>query len=236
LNFSDKHKALLLTFCISGTIVLSMFNFHISKQKDIASENFYEVEHEKPLTEEDLIELEEQIARKAETNKAFNETTKEKRFEQAYKLIEQPKDYVRPDLSDLGSSLITTPEERISNKNRQLNIEELQSFSKINDVLKKQEEKATNANSTMHYSLVNRTHLYLPTPIYLCEIGGKIIVNITVNAQGDVVNAYLNTTSTSRNECLIEHAIEYAKAARFNVDVSKASQLGSITFYFTGKR
>jgi len=236
LHITDSHKALLLTLSISGTIVLSMFNFHISRHNDFAAENFYEIEHEEPLTKEELIELEAQITRKAETNKAFNETTKEKRFEQAYKLIEQPKDYIRPDINNIGHSPITTPEELVSNKNRQINIEELQSFSKINDVLKKQDEKATNANSTMHYSLVNRTHLYLPTPIYLCEIGGKIIVNITVNAQGDVVNAYLNTTSTSRNECLIEHAIEYAKAARFNANAAKASQIGSITFYFTGKR
>ena len=87
----------------------------------------------------------------------------------------------------------------------------------------------------MLYSLVNRTHVYLPTPIYLCELGGKIVVNITVNFEGDVVSAFLNTSSTSTNECLIDHALEYAKEARFNSDSSKESQIGSITFYFIGK-
>jgi len=213
-----------------------MFNLHISRQNDFASENFYEIEHEEPLTEEELIELEAQIARKAETNKGFNETTKEKHFEQAYKLIEEPKDYVRPDLSDVGSSLSAEAKELDSKKDKPIKKEELQSFSEINDVLKKQQEDATNANSTMHYSLANRTHIYLPTPIYLCERSGKIVVNITVNYQGDVINAYLNTSSTSSNECLIEHALEYAKEARFNIDNTKETQLGSISFYFSGKR
>ena len=61
------------------------------------------------------------------------------------------------------------------------------------------------------------------------------MVNITVNASGDVTDAYVNNSSTSSNECLIDHALEYAKEARFNADASKPSQLGSITFYFIGK-
>ena len=112
--------------------------------------------------------------------------------------------------------------------------EDIKSFSKINDILKQQED-ASNAKSTMSFSLTNRTSLYLPTPIYLCEKGGKIVVNITVNSSGNVIDSYLNTSSTSQNECLREHALEYAKEARFNSDPSKPSQLGSITFYFLGK-
>jgi len=87
----------------------------------------------------------------------------------------------------------------------------------------------------MSYSLVDRTDIYLPTPIYLCEYGGKIVVNITVNANGDVTDAYTNTSSTSTNECLIESAIEYAKEAKFNASPNKKSQIGSITFNFIGK-
>ena len=87
----------------------------------------------------------------------------------------------------------------------------------------------------MHYSLVNRTHKFLPTPIYLCETGGKIVVNITGNSTGKGTQASINEVASVDNQCLKDHAIEYANEARFNQDTSKKSQLGSITFYFEGK-
>ena len=88
----------------------------------------------------------------------------------------------------------------------------------------------------MSYSLVNRTDIYLPTPIYLCETGGKIVVNIAVNSEGSVTEAYINGSSASTNECLQEHALEYAREAIFSKDASKNSQIGTITFLFRGKR
>ena len=87
----------------------------------------------------------------------------------------------------------------------------------------------------MSYSLVDRKLLNNPTPIYLCENGGKIVVNITVNGKGEVTDAYINSASKSTNECLTEHAIEYAHQAIFDSS-AKASQLGTITFFFIGKR
>ena len=89
--------------------------------------------------------------------------------------------------------------------------------------------------STIRYSLVDRTDEFLPIPIYLCEDGGIIIVNITVDEEGNVVDTYVNSSSTSTNECLIESALEYAKQAKFNDSPGKKSQLGSITFNFIGK-
>ena len=63
----------------------------------------------------------------------------------------------------------------------------------------------------------------------------KIVINITVNASGKVIGTNYNNASSSGNQCLIEHALEYAKKAQFNTDASKASQIGTITFYFQGK-
>jgi TonB family protein len=115
----------------------------------------------------------------------------------------------------------------------------MSSYSSVNDVLNKrkpsQSAQSVNKKSSMHYSLVNRTHEYLPTPIYLCEEGGKIVINITVNAAGLVTDSYVNASSTSNNDCLKDHALAYAKDARFNSDTSKPSQIGTITFYFEGK-
>ena len=52
-----KHKALLITILISGTLILAMFSFHIKKNALFIAESFYEIE---PQTEEELEALEEQ--------------------------------------------------------------------------------------------------------------------------------------------------------------------------------
>ena len=103
-------------------------------------------------------------------------------------------------------------------------------------MIKKQQDESVNSKSTISFSLVNRKKVYIPIPVYLCEMGGKIVVNITVNAKGKVTDAYLNSSSSTSNECLTEHALEYAKNSQFSADATKKSQIGSITFYFIGKR
>ncbi len=237
MHLTNQHKALLITLFLSGTVVLSVFNLSLNKQSERMAESYYEMEPEKELTEEDIkvIEaLEKLNASKAETNKAFNETKNNSRFSEAYKPIAPPEDYVPKTNSESESTDRFTKAYESTNDSK-LNTEELSSFSKVSDLLKKQKDEGNNTKSTISFSLVDRTKVHIPIPIYLCEIDGKIVVNITVNAKGHVTDAYINTSSTSSNECLVEHALEYAKESQFNADASKKSQIGSITFYFIGK-
>ena len=231
MQFTNKHKAICITFLISGTIVLSMFNFHILKHQGEIVETFYEIEPEKEITQTELEEQEKAV--KAETNKAYNQNQQSKRYAYAQKRIAPPEDYVRPDLSN--SEYGISSKKDLSKKASSVKKEELNSFSKVNDVLKKQLDENNNAKSSVSYSLVNRKHKYLPTPIYLCEVAGKIVVNITVNTSGKVTGTSYNNASSSSNNCLIEHALEYAKKARFNRNTSQGAQIGTITFYFEGK-
>ena len=227
MHFTNKHKALLITFLVSGTLVLAMFNMHIKKHQYSVAEQYYEIEPE-VLTEE-----EQALHAKAETNQAFNENLKTKRFSQAYKRIAPPEDYVRPDLS---KSQDQSASNTIVKESTPIHQKDVESFRKVNAVLKKQlEEDPNNSKSSMSYSLVNRKHHFLPTPVYLCEQGGKVVINITVNALGKVINTTLNGASGSSNQCLVDHALEYAKRARFNADNSKTLQIGTITFHFRGK-
>lgn len=240
LNLTNQHKALLITFLISGTVVMSVFNLSIKKHHDISSESYYEIEPEKPLTEEEMKVLEaldKLNASKAETNKAYNENQKDKPFAEAYKPIAPPEDYQRPQFNDNQdlANQSSSDNQDISD----LNHEEVSSFSKVKDFLnkssKKKSDESNNRKSTISYSLVDRTDVYLPIPIYLCEQGGKIVINITVDAQGNVVDTYVNSSSTSSNQCLVESALEYAKQAKFNANPSKKTQIGTITFNFVGK-
>jgi TonB family protein len=75
---------------------------------------------------------------------------------------------------------------------------------------------------------------YYDIPRYLCEKGGKIIVNIVVNGNGKVTTAEINGSSNSNNECLINRALEYAQEVQFDTS-NKSKQIGTITFLFRGK-
>jgi outer membrane biosynthesis protein TonB len=238
LNLTNQHKALLITLLIAGSVVLSVFNLSLKQQNELASESYYEIEPEKELTEEELKILEalDQLSNsKAETNKAFNESEKSNHFAQAFKPIAPPEDYVPKEInhSDNANNLIKNYD---STDDSKLNQEELSKFSKVNDLIKKQQSDGNNSKSSISFSLVNRKKVHIPIPIYLCEVDGKIVVNINVDANGNVTDAYLNTSSKSDNACLIEHALQYAKQSQFSADVSKENQIGSITFFFIGKR
>ncbi|MDX1317983.1 MAG: hypothetical protein R3262_10535, partial [Xanthomarina gelatinilytica] len=97
MNLSNKHKALLITLLVSGTIVLSLFSFHIKKQNELMAESYYLLEPETPKTPEELEaeKLTEALEKQpSETNKAYNETQEYKKFAEAYQPIAPPKDYV----------------------------------------------------------------------------------------------------------------------------------------------
>ncbi len=238
MKLNNQHKALLLTLLIMGTVVLSVFSLSLKKQQEQIAESYYLLEPEKVPTEEELETLEKLNNTKAETNQAFNETQKSKHFAQAYKTIAPPEDFVPQSRGDINNEeALNSIRKKYKDTNaKKLKKEDLSSFKKVNDLLKKQQSTGNNSKSTMSYSLVNRTLYGYETPVYLCEQGGKIVINITVNSNGSVIDAYVNSASTSSNECLTNHALEYAKQSRFSSDASKKTQLGSITFNFIGKR
>lgn len=243
---SNTYKALIATTLVSTLVLYLGFTIHIKKKSELVAETYYEVDHE-PIEEETVEELEEilksldDLLSKPATNQAFNETRdyenealNDKAFEEQMEAIKN-----RTSIEELKASQESnylTAASSSSNKDNS------SAFGNINDIVNKRLETqkeavsgGANKNSTLSYSLVDRTHTFLPTPIYLCETGGKIVVNITVDSEGNVVDAYINSSSSSENGCLIDHALEYAKASKFTSNPKKATQLGTITFLFQGK-
>lgn len=89
--------------------------------------------------------------------------------------------------------------------------------------------------TSVSYSLVGRNNYELPPPIYTCIEGGKVVINIKVDALGYVTEATYNSRSSSTtNGCLVDNAITYALRARFNTS-DKAAQIGTITYLFQSK-
>lgn len=96
---------------------------------------------------------------------------------------------------------------------------------------------STDREATITYSLTNRILAdEIPNPVYTCETGGKVVINIKVNADGRVVHAKFNKSgSTTTNGCLIDNAIAYAEKTLFNTTDDTKMQLGTITYHFQDK-
>lgn len=246
MEFIEKHKAAIITFLLTGIVVFSLFSFHITKQAKLIAESYYEVE---PPTAEELKQLQElEALEKAlkTSNQASNEDEEFKDMMKNFKSMNAndfentTKAQEEVDAFKEENDLVTSESSYNSSSGYSVNQDELNKYRKAKDVLamrnpdQKENNEKTNAITTTTFSLKGRNILYQDTPRYLCEYSGKIVVNITVNADGNVTDAYLNTSSTSNNECLIDAALTYAK--KFIFDSSPLpSQLGSITFLFKGK-
>ncbi|WP_456437549.1 hypothetical protein [Psychroserpens sp.] len=250
MNFLDKHKALLITLLISGTVVLAMFSLQIKKSADFISESYYEIE---PQTIEELKALEEELraaeAAKSTTNEAFNEDQEFKEMMKNFKSMAsndfekntKEQEDVSEELSKTTDDVMTSNSNYNNSKAYAVKEKERQSFNKAKDILamhsskKTDDDSKSNRSSSVSFSLSNRDKVKLPPPVYLCEVNGKIVVNITVDSNGLVTDTYINSSSSSDNQCLIDHALEYANNAIFSSDTATKSQIGSITYYFKGK-
>lgn len=221
-------------FCM-GIVMTSLFLFELKLKEAQIAETFFDLN---ALTEEEDEQLPKLNSRLASTNTAFDEDEAFKDVMRNFKTIntdtpETEKENDEKDDTDSNSdeSLTESPEiVKLSETDKQ-------QFEALNEVvksLKNSAKKQVNANSALTYSLKDRKILSYKTPRYLCQAAGTIVVNITVNSKGLVTDSYINNTSTSKNQCLIEHALEYANNAKFN-SANMTSQIGSITFYFEGK-
>lgn len=241
----DKHKAIIITALLTGTVVLGLFSLHLTKKSVFIAESVFEIE---PKTEEEILkELQElNNANTASTNKAVNEDQEFKDLMKNFKMVssndfEKTTKAIEDSKTDVTEQELTTNSALSSTNNTHaLKESETEAYNKLKELLKKKADTKTQADehakggSTLTYSLKDRVLLNYNTPRYLCERSGKIVVNVKVNGKGKVFDAYINGSSNSDNECLTNHAIEYAKAVRFNT-ANRIDQLGSITFYFKGK-
>lgn len=99
---------------------------------------------------------------------------------------------------------------------------------------KKEKKEEYSGPTTVSYSLKGRNKIYLPLPIYKCQGGGEVIINIIVNQQGQVINADVsNSKSGTTNPCLVEAATNAAYKSVFNASIkSEPKQKGYISYQF----
>lgn len=81
----------------------------------------------------------------------------------------------------------------------------------------KRDDSNVKGKVTVSYDLGGRRASYLPVPAYKCEGGGEVVVDITVNKNGDVVAATVSKSTSQSNGCLNDTALSFARQSRFEI-------------------
>ncbi len=242
MNLSRQQLSLLITFFSMSIVVLGLYNIHLGGQQQ---EDEYVVElvlDEEVL--EELIKEEEKLLEELQkldpikSHMAYNETAKPS--------------YGNPEPLKTLEEILAEKAANESDENSDYKSEDSEYAAKVKELAKQREEKKqllgereaqkevrTNnlaaRKTSVSYSLVGRNNYELPPPIYTCIEGGKVVINIVVDAVGNVSDASFNQKSSgTSNGCLVDNAIAYALKAKFNTS-TKSSQKGTITYLFQSK-
>lgn len=242
MSLNRKQLSFLITFFSMSIMVLSLYNIHLGEVGSKEDEYIVEM----MLAEEDIEELlkekerleEMQQADPIKSHMAFNETAKPsygnpeplKTLEEI--MEERAASTDSDDLSDLMSDAEYAAKVKELAKIR----EEKKQLLGEKEAQKKEFTNNLAARRTsVSYSLIDRNSYKLPPPIYTCIEGGRVVINIIVDANGNVVDADFNEKSSgTSNGCLVDNAITYALKAKFSSS-NKTSQKGTITYLFQQK-
>ncbi|MFH6603396.1 energy transducer TonB [Maribacter algicola] len=243
MNLNRKHLSFLITTFSLAIMVLALYNIHLGQQQE---EDEYVVEMvleqedlEELIKEEEKLREELQNADPIKSHMAFNETAKPSigNPEPLKTLEELMEEKAAAAESDDPSDLLSDSEyaERVKElakkreeKKQMLGEKEAQKEEYTNNLAKRK--------TSISYSLVDRSSRRLPPPIYTCIEGGKVVINITVDSNGNVTDADFNAKSSgTSNGCLVDNAIMYALKAKFSSSSDRADQKGTITYLFQEK-
>ncbi|MFV8281028.1 hypothetical protein ACNKXS_05760 [Christiangramia marina] len=235
MDFFDKHKALIITSLLFAVLFLALYNLNMANKKKAAGEMLVDLEQfqKEKAPEEEPEEQEtqpQQQRRNIQTNKAYNEDKEARDADMKNKLDEIFK-------KNSASQEAEESEDTQGDGNYQVNkktAERKKDASNGDDSSEESSQKsAVYDYSSISFSLQGRRAVKIPNPVYTCDVAGKIVINISVDANGYVIDTSLNKgSSTSGNECLVERAMEYAAGARFSKLAGRNEQPGTITYYF----
>jgi len=236
MDFFDRHKALIITLLFFAVLLLGLFNFNLANKNRKAREFLMDLDNlkiEEPVVEKPEPEeaTKKNTRETAQTHRAFNENLedREENFDQQLKEIFEKNSALQTEAS----------KNETSNSSENFNFQD----KKKEQVQEKSDGNKTSAvtstkkggidHSSISFSLLGRSAVDIPNPVYTCDRSGKIVVNISVNAEGRVTSTSVNKGSSSTtNECLTDQALEYAAQAVFSRLPGRNSQPGTITYNF----
>lgn len=181
--------------------------------------------------------------------------------EEEYKTIEQIIEASKPDVGDITPLSEQVVQNIASNTAEQMN-DKISTEKYINDVMKelgieemnpkydntlpeetvaeeqktetKKEKKVYNlGQSRVEYNLEDkRSHRNMERPIYKCQGGGTVVVDIVINQAGQVIESKI-ASSTATDDCLLEIALTSAKEWVFQSNYNSGKRVeGYIKYMF----
>lgn len=72
----------------------------------------------------------------------------------------------------------------------------------------------------------------LPRPSYTVQEEGRVVITVTINPDGNVIETKINNRTNTTNKQLRSAAEEAARKTKFNAISGKENQTGTITYYF----
>lgn len=184
---------------------------------------------------EKLEELQRQLERAEELNRMLNDNRYADNYNDVRNLVSN---------ENARSEELNKADQQVQDQLR----ESREKFDRANDEIRMMEESAKNRGEgaqredvkvqgrvTVSFSLNNplRTAVHLYVPAYKCESGGTVVVDITVNPNGEVTAASVNKGASSSDHCMTTTAVDAARRSRFNVNpAAPAKQTGTITYVF----
>lgn len=240
MNLNRKQLSMLITLFSLGIMVLVLYSIQLGGEEK-KEEYIVEMLLDPEILEEILEEEEQKEQANADPIKshmAFNETAKPSFGNpEPLKTLEELMEE-RSEMSEGESSDDMISDSEYAEKVRALAKKREEKKQLLGEKEAEKKEFTNNLadrRTSVSFSLVGRNNYKLPPPIYTCIEGGKVVINIKVDALGFVTEADFNQKSSgTSNGCLVDNAIAYALKARFDSS-EKEFQKGSITYLFQGK-
>ncbi len=240
LNLNRNQLSLVITVFSLSITVLLLYNVHLGSEEQreyVIEMSLADEDLEQLLGEQEKLQEEMAKADPIKSHMAYNETAKpgygspeplktlDEIMEEKAAAGEELKDFLSSE-TGYAANLKELAKKR-EEKKQKLGEKDAQKKEFTNNLAKRR--------TSVSYSLVGRNNYKLPPPIYTCIEGGTVVVNILVDANGDVAEANFNSNSSNTsNGCLVDNAITYALRAKFSPS-DKASQKGTITYLFQSK-
>ena len=235
-KFFDKHKALIITSLLFAVLMLTLYNFNLANSNQETAEMLvdleqFKVEEKQEKEPEKQQENPQRNSRNVQTHQAYNQDkeTRDADFKNQLNEIFEKNSAEQEQAENENTEG--------SNGNYSVNRKNSEDQKKLSDGDNSTEEASQKSAaydySSISFSLKGRRAMKIPNPVYTCDTAGKVVINITVDTNGYVIDSAVNKgSSTSTNECLIDRALEYSAGARFSKLAGRNSQPGTITFHF----
>jgi TonB family protein len=97
------------------------------------------------------------------------------------------------------------------------------------------QNKSYSGPVTASFNMAGRDPLDNPIPTYRCKTNGTVVVTVSIDELGKVIEARINESASSPNECLRAESEKYARKWRFDYSSRSRKQDGTITFTFSAQ-